>query len=111
MHEIQFSEFERVELRAGTIIKVEEFPQARKPAYKIWVDFGEFGIKQSSAQVTVHYTPATLLGRQIMGVINFPPKNIAGFKSEFLITGFADTTGAIVLVHPERSVPNGAKLC
>lgn len=110
MEEISWSDFERVELRAGTILEVFDFPEARKPAYKIKVDFGEFGIRTSSAQVTVHYSKAELLGRQIVGVINFPKKQIGKFMSEFLVTGFADEQGAIVLTMIEREVPNGSKL-
>lgn len=110
MEEISWSEFERVELRAGTIIEVFDFPEARKPAYKIKVDFGEFGIRTSSAQITVHYSKAELLGRQVVGVINFPKKQIGKFMSEFLVTGFADELGAIVLTMIERKVPNGSKL-
>ena len=110
MEEISWNDFERVELRAGTILEVFDFPEARKHAYKIKVDFGEFGIRTSSAQVTVHYSKEELLGRQIVGVINFPKKQIGKFMSEFLVTGFADAQGAIVLTTIERKVPNGSKL-
>jgi len=110
MDTITWSDFERVELRVGTIIAVDDFPEARKPAWKLTVDFGEFGIKRSSAQITVHYGKEDLLGRQVIGVINFPPKQIGPFRSEVLVTGFADEGGAIVLALPERKVPNGAKL-
>ena len=110
MDTITWSDFERVELRIGTIVAVDEFPAARKPAWKLTVDFGEFGIKQSSAQVTVHYRKEDLLGRQVLGVLNFPTKQIGPFRSEVLVTGFADEAGAIVLAMPERKVPNGAKL-
>lgn len=110
MEEISWNDFERVELRAGTILEVFDFAEARKPAYKIKVDFGEFGIRTSSAQVTVHYSKEELLGRQIVGVINFPKKQIGKFMSEFLVTGFADAQGAIVLTTIERKVPNGSKL-
>jgi len=110
MEEISWSDFERVELRVGTVMEVLDFPEARKPAYKIKVDFGEFGIRMSSAQVTVHYTKDELLGRQIVGVVNFPKKQIGKFMSEFLVTGFADEDGAIVLTTVERKVPNGSKL-
>ena len=110
MEEISWSDFERVELRVGTVMEVLDFPEARKPAYKIKVDFGEFGIRMSSAQVTVHYTKDELLGRQIVGVVNFPKKQIGKFMSEFLVTGFADEDGAIVLTTVERKVPDGSKL-
>lgn len=103
--EITWSEFESVELRVGTIIRAEEYPEARKPAYKIWVDFGdEIGVKQSSAQITVHYTHEELIGKQIVGVVNFPPKQIGPFMSEFLCTGFYREDGSVVLAIPEREV-------
>ncbi|MFN8652107.1 MAG: tRNA-binding protein [Gemmatimonadales bacterium] len=110
MDTITWGDFERVELRVGTIVAVEEFPEARKPAWKLTVDFGEFGLKRSSAQITVHYRKEDLLGRQVLGVLNFPTKQIGPFRSEVLVTGFADASGAIVLAMPERPVPNGAKL-
>ncbi|PJJ80098.1 tRNA-binding protein [Mucilaginibacter auburnensis] len=110
METINWNDFERVELRAGTILQVLDFPEVRKPAYKLQVDFGEFGIKWSSAQITKHYTKEQLPGRQIMGVINFPKKQIANFMSEFLVTGFADENGDIVLAAIDKQVPNGSKL-
>jgi tRNA-binding protein len=110
MQEINWDDFARVELRTGTIVEALAFPEARKPAYKIRVDFGIYGIKWSSAQVTKHYSLSDLPGRQIIGVLNFPSKKIAGFVSEFLITGFADEQGDIVLAGVERTVPNGALL-
>ncbi|MGZ3871815.1 MAG: tRNA-binding protein [Mucilaginibacter sp.] len=110
MENISWHDFEKVELRAGTILEVSDFPGARKPAYKIKVDFGPFGIKWSSAQITKHYTKEQLPGRQIIGVINFPAKQIANFMSEFLVTGFADNNGDIVLAAVEQTVPNGSKL-
>ncbi|MEO6151376.1 MAG: tRNA-binding protein [Mucilaginibacter sp.] len=110
MEPINWNDFEKVELRVGTILDAIEYPEARKPAYKLKVDFGEFGIKWSSAQITKHYTRAELTGRQIIGVINFPKKQIGKFMSEFLITGFADENGDIVLAAVERPVPNGSKL-
>lgn len=110
MEEIIWADFEKVELRAGTIIAAFEYPEARKPAYKIKVDFGELGIKMSSAQITKHYTLEDLIGRQIIGVVNFPKKQIGKFMSEFLVTGFADENGDIVLSSVERKVPNGSKL-
>ncbi|WP_113660759.1 tRNA-binding protein [Pedobacter nanyangensis] len=110
MEEINWTDFEKVELRVGTIIEAFEYPEARKPAYKVKVDFGELGIKMSSAQITKHYTLQDLVGRQIIGVINFPKKQIGKFMSEFLVTGFADENGDIVLSSVERRVPNGSKL-
>lgn len=111
METIDWDDFTRVELRVGTVVRVEPFPEARKPAYKIWVDFGdELGVRKSSAQVTDLYEPAELVGRQVVGVVNFPPKQIGPFMSEFLVTGFPDESGAIVLAGPERPVPNGSKL-
>lgn len=110
MEQIIWSDFEKVELRVGTIIQALDYPEARKPAFKLKVDFGEFGILSSSAQITKHYTLSTLIGRQIIGVINFPKKQIGKFMSEFLVTGFADENGDIVLAAVERKVPNGSKL-
>ncbi|WP_183578790.1 tRNA-binding protein [Mucilaginibacter sp. X5P1] len=110
MEPITWHDFEKVELRAGTILEVADFPEARKPAYMVKVDFGEYGIKWSSAQITKHYTKDELLGRQIIGVINFPKKQIATFMSEFLVTGMADENGDIVLTTIDKPVPNGNKL-
>lgn len=111
METISWIDFEKVELRVGTIVKVEDFPEAKKPAYKLWVDFGgEFGVKQSSAQITAHYTKEELVGKQILGVINFPVKQIGPFQSEFLTCGFYREDGTVILAIPEREVPNGAKL-
>ena len=110
MKTITWSDFEQVELRVGTILQVLDFPEARKPAYKLQVDFGEFGIKWSSAQITKHYSKEELPGRQIVGVINFPKKQIGKFMSEFLVTGFADDNGDIVLTAVDKPVPNGCKL-
>ncbi|MBB6499483.1 tRNA-binding protein [Pedobacter cryoconitis] len=111
MEHIDWNDFEKVELRAGTILEVLEFPEARKPAYKVRVDFGEFGEKMSSAQITAHYTKEELVGKQIVGVVNFPKKQIGKFMSEFLVTGFADESGSIVLTTLMGKVPNGSKLC
>ncbi|RZJ67270.1 MAG: tRNA-binding protein [Flavobacterium sp.] len=110
MQEITWNDFEKVELRVGTILEAFEYPEARKPAYKVKVDFGELGVKMSSAQITKHYTIASLVGRQIVGVTNFPKKQIGKFMSEFLVTGFADENGDIVLTSVERELPNGSKL-
>ena len=111
MKEISWQDFDQVELRAGTIVEVEDFPEARTPAYKIKADFGPgIGIKKSSAQVTNLYSKEDLLGRQIVGVINFPPKQIGPFRSEFLVTGFYLEDHSVVLAVPERKVENGSKL-
>lgn len=110
MEPINWADFEKVELRAGTILEVFDFPEARKPAYKLKVDFGEFGIKTSSAQITKHYTKEELPGKQIIGIINFPKKQIGKFMSEFLVTGFADENGDIVLTSLRGEVPNGSKM-
>lgn len=108
---ITYEEFEKVDFRSGTIIKVEDFPRAKKPAYKIWVDFGdEIGIKQTSAQVVQHYQPTALIGRQVVGCVNLGEKNIAGFTSQFLLVGFPDTSEAVCLVTVDPKVPNGKKM-
>ncbi len=109
---ITWADFEQVDLRTGTIVRVEDFPEARKPAYKVWVDFGEeLGIKKTSAQITALYRKEDLIGKQIIGVVNFPPKQIGKFISEFLLTGFADTNGDIVIATTQNTVPNGSRLC
>lgn len=108
---ISYEEFEKVDLRSGTIVKIEEFPRAKKPAYKVWVDFGaELGVKQTSAQVTTHYTPEELIGKQVAGCINLGSKNIGGFTSEFLLVGFPDENNAVCLITVDPRVPNGVKL-
>lgn len=108
---ITYSDFEKVDIRIGTIIEVEDFPQARKPAYKLRIDFGpEIGIKNSSAQITSHYTKEELKGRQVLCVVNFPEKQIGPFLSEVLTLGLPDVAGNVVLVSPNISVPNGKKL-
>ena len=109
--QISFDDFMKVDVRVGTVIEAVEFPEARKRAYKLRIDFGDqIGIKRSSAQITVHYRPQDLLGRQVAGVVNFPPRQIGPFKSEVLTLGFADANGDIVLLEPERGVPNGSRM-
>jgi len=110
MEEITWSDFERVELRIGTIIEALPFPEAKKPAYKLKVDFGEFGVKKSSAQITDHYSLDELIGKQVIAVVNFPSKQIGPFISECLVTGFADQNNNIVLAVPEQKLKNGTKL-
>ena len=109
---ITFDDFMAVDIRVGTVTAVEDFPQARKPAWKLTVDFGgEIGVKRSSAQITAHYRPEDMLGRQVLGVVNFPPRQIGPFMSEVLVLGLHDAENKVVLVGPERGVPNGARLC
>ncbi|SMH51922.1 tRNA-binding protein [Azospirillum agricola] len=108
---IGYDDFAKLDIRVGTIIAVDPFPEARKPAYKLTVDFGgAIGTKRSSAQITTHYAPDALVGRQILAVVNFPPKRIGPFTSEVLCLGVPDAEGAVVLVGPERTVPNGGQL-
>lgn len=111
MKTISYDEFARIELRSGTIVRAEEFPRARKPAFKVWADFGsEIGVLQTSAQVTVHYNTTSLIGRRIVGCINLGEKNIAGFLSQFLLVGFSDENGNICLIDIDSKIPNGQKM-
>jgi tRNA-binding protein len=108
---ITYADFERVDIRTGTIVEASPFPEARKPAIKIVIDFGpEIGLKKSSAQIAAHYTPESLIGRQVLGVVNFPPRQIGPFRSEVLTLGFEDESGAIVLAATDKPVPNGKRL-
>jgi tRNA-binding protein len=109
--EIDYAAFEAVDIRVGTIVDALPFPQARKPAYKLTIDFGtEIGVKKSSAQLTIHYKPDQLIGRQVCAVVNFPPRQIGPFISEVLTLGMPDEDGAVVLIKPDLHVPNGGKL-
>jgi tRNA-binding protein len=108
--EIGFDDFLKVDVRVGTVTHVEDFPEARRPAYKLWIDFGDLGTRKTSAQVTAHYRRAELLGRQVAAVVNFPSKQIAKFRSECLVLGFPDANGEVVLIAPDRPVPNGGRL-
>ena len=108
---ITFDQFQAVDIRVGTIVRAEPFPEARRPAIKLWVDFGvPLGTRKTSAQITRHYTPETLTGRQVAAVVNFPPKQIGKFLSQILVLGFPDADGEVVLVHPDLPVPNGGRL-
>lgn len=107
---ISWDDFEKVEIRSGTILEVSDFPKAKKPAYQLKIDFGPLGIKHSSAQITFHYDATSLIGKQVVAVVNFPPKQIANFFSECLVLGVYDTEGQVVLLQPEKSVANGQRI-
>jgi len=109
--QISFADFERVDIRVGTVIDAQPFPEARKPAIKLMIDFGaEIGVKRSSAQLTVHYRPDRLIGRQVCAVVNFPPRQIGKFMSEVLTLGLPDEDGAVVLIRPDLGIPDGGRL-
>ena len=111
MDNISFDDFMKVDIRTGRVIKAEAFPEARKPAIKMWVDFGgDIGVRKTSAQVTAHYTPESLIGRQVMAVVNFPPRQIGPFMSEILVLGVPDADGEIVLVTPDKETPIGGRM-
>lgn len=107
---ITWADFEKIDIRVGTIIEAVDFPKAKKPAYQLTIDFGPLGIKKSSAQITRHYSPAELKGEQVIAVVNFPPKNIAGFQSECLVLGIYDEENSVVLLEPKKPVSNGLKI-
>lgn len=108
--EIQWADFEKIDIRTGTILSVKSFEKAIKPSYQLEIDFGEIGIKWSSAQITYHYSQTELVGKQIIAIINFPTKQIANFHSECLVLGVYDPNNQVLLLHPDKSVPNGSKI-
>jgi tRNA-binding protein len=111
MNTVSFDDFLAIDIRAGTVIDASTFPEARKPAIKLWIDFGDaIGVRKCSAQITAHYTPEKLIGRKVMAVTNFPPRQIGPFMSEVLVLGFPDADGAIVLAGPDSDVPNGSRM-
>jgi len=110
MAEITYADFDRIEIRVGRVVQAEAFPKARKPAYKLWIDFGTLGTKKSSAQITDFYTPDTLVGQQVLAVTNFPPRQVADFMSEVLVLGVVLEGGAVALIQPDRDVPTGLRI-
>lgn len=109
--QIGIDDFLKIDIRVGTVVDAQPYPEARKPSLKLWIDFGpEIGVKKTSAQITVHYRPETLIGRQVAAVVNFPPRQIGKFQSEVLTLGFPDAEGAVVLIAPDQKVPNGGRL-
>ena len=111
MTEISFDDFLKVDVRVGTVLRAEPYPEARKPAIKLWIDFGgDIGEKKTSAQITVHYQPGRLIGKQVLAVVNFPPRQIGKFMSEVLVLGMPDDDGQVVLIGPDKAVPNGGRL-
>ena len=111
MSEIDYDRFLEVDIRVGTVVRAEDFPEARKPALRMWIDFGDrVGMRKSSAQVTEHYSPEDLVGRQVMAVVNFPPRRIGPFVSEVLVLGVTDAVGSVILIGPDRMVPNGGRM-
>ena len=111
MGDLSFDEFLKVDIRVGTVVRAEPYPEARKPAIKLWVDFGdEIGTRKSSAQITRHYDPDGLVGKQVMAVVNFPPRQIGKFMSDILVLGLPDADGEIVLIGPDGAVPNGGRM-
>ncbi|MEP3945212.1 tRNA-binding protein [Ascidiaceihabitans sp.] len=112
MAEITFDDFMKVDIRVGRVLRAEPFPEARKPAIKMWIDFGpEIGERKTSAQITAHYTPEALVGKQVMGVVNFPPRQIGPFMSEVLVLGLHDADGGVVLISPDHDVAAGERMC
>lgn len=108
---ISYDDFQRVDIRVGTVVRAEPFPEARRPAIKLWVDFGgELGVRKSSAQITRHYTPDSVVGRQVVAVVNFPPRQIGKFMSEILVLGVPDSDGEVVLLRPDLAVPDGGRM-
>jgi tRNA-binding protein len=107
---IDWADFEKVDMRVGVVTDAREFPEARKPAYRLWIDFGPLGVKRSSAQITTYYRPQELIGRRVVAVVNFPPKQIGTFVSEVLVLGAYDAAGAVILLHPERPVAPGSRI-